>query len=154
MAGSVTREHQRSMGQRVLKDAAAAPPPPPFETQRVAASTRVRHGRTNVVRIALDAIHDQSQLQLPLGQKMPVVFREGGLRYFFFSNEGSPREPRHVHVKGAAKDAKVWLDPDLAIAESYGFKSNELAHILRIVSERRDLILKACDEHFSDCSSF
>ena len=25
---------------------------------------------------------------------MPVIFREGGLRYFFFSNEGSPREGR------------------------------------------------------------
>jgi Domain of unknown function (DUF4160) len=29
---------------------------------------------------------------------MPVVFRDGGLRYFFFSNEG--REPRHIHAKG------------------------------------------------------
>jgi hypothetical protein len=25
---------------------------------------------------------------------MPVVFRESGLRYFFYSNEGMPREPR------------------------------------------------------------
>ena len=33
---------------------------------------------------------------------MPVVFREGGLRYFFFSNEGDPREAVHVHVKGGA----------------------------------------------------
>jgi len=24
---------------------------------------------------------------------MPIVFRESGLRYFFFSNEGAPREP-------------------------------------------------------------
>jgi Domain of unknown function (DUF4160) len=42
---------------------------------------------------------------------MPVVFREGGLRYFFFSNEGQPREPPHVHVKGHGCDAKIWLDP-------------------------------------------
>jgi hypothetical protein len=33
---------------------------------------------------------------------MPVVFRDGGLRYHFFSNEGSPREPPHIHVKAAA----------------------------------------------------
>ncbi|HLH91701.1 MAG TPA: DUF4160 domain-containing protein [Xanthobacteraceae bacterium] len=31
---------------------------------------------------------------------MPVVLRESGLRYFLFSNESSPREPAHVHVKG------------------------------------------------------
>jgi Domain of unknown function (DUF4160) len=86
---------------------------------------------------------------------MPVVFRDGGLSYFFFfSNEGSPREPRHIHVRGAGRDAKIWLEPEAAIAESYGFKSSELAHILRVVLERRHLFLKVCDEHFGDSSSF
>jgi len=81
---------------------------------------------------------------------MPIVFRDGGLRYFFFSNEGSPREPRHVHVRGGGRDAKVWLEPQVAIAESYGFNSVELARILRTVSERRTRILKAWDDHFGD----
>jgi hypothetical protein len=83
---------------------------------------------------------------------MPIVFRDGGLRYYFFSNEGLPREPRHVHVKGGGKDAKVWLEPEVALAESYGFNSSELARILQIVAERRDLILKACDDHFGNGS--
>jgi hypothetical protein len=52
---------------------------------------------------------------------MPVVFRDGGLRYFFFSNEGSPPEPIHVHVKGRGCDAKIWLEPEITIADSYGF---------------------------------
>ncbi len=52
---------------------------------------------------------------------MPVVFRDSGLRYYFFSNEGIPREPRHIHVKGSGKDAKIWLEPEIAVAESYGF---------------------------------
>ena len=81
---------------------------------------------------------------------MPVVFRDGGLRYFFFSNEGLPREPRHVHVNGGGRDAKIWLEPEVQIAESYGFNSIELARILRVVSERRTLILKAWDDHFGD----
>jgi hypothetical protein len=38
---------------------------------------------------------------------MPVVLRRDGLRYLFFSNEGEPREPPHVHVRGGGKDAKV-----------------------------------------------
>lgn len=85
---------------------------------------------------------------------MPVVFREGGLRYFFFSNEGLPREPRHVHVRGGGNDAKIWLEPDVAIAESYGFNSVELARIIRIVSARRDMLLRAWDEHFGDRGPF
>jgi hypothetical protein len=84
---------------------------------------------------------------------MPVVFREGGLRYYFFSNEGRPREPRHIHIKGGGKDAKVWVEPDVVIAESYGFSSSDLARIMRIVLERRMPIIRAWDEHFSDDSS-
>jgi diadenosine tetraphosphate (Ap4A) HIT family hydrolase len=56
---------------------------------------------------------------------MPTVFREDGLRYFFFSNEGSPREPAHIHVIGRGCDAKVWLEPEIAIADSYGFNARE-----------------------------
>jgi Domain of unknown function (DUF4160) len=79
---------------------------------------------------------------------MPVVFRDGGVRYYFFSNEGLPREPRHV--KGSDKDAKIWLEPEVTLAESYGFNSRELARILRVVSERRVSILKAWDDHFGN----
>ena len=81
---------------------------------------------------------------------MPVVFRQGGLRYFFFSNEGLPREPRHVHVKGGGRDAKIWLEPDIAIEQSYGFNSRELSLILQVVTENRDRLLRAWDDHFAD----
>ena len=85
---------------------------------------------------------------------MPVVFREGGLRYYFYSNEGLPREPRHVHIKGRGCDAKIWLEPEISLAESYGFNSPELARILRIVSNRRSSILRAWDEHFGNSGPF
>jgi hypothetical protein len=81
---------------------------------------------------------------------MPVVFREGGLRYFFFSNEGAPREAPHVHVKGGGRDAKIWVDPEVAIAESYGFSSRELTIILSIVITNRELILRVWHEHFGN----
>ena len=81
---------------------------------------------------------------------MPVVFRQSGLRYFFFSNEGVPREPRHVHVRGAGRDAKIWLEPEISLHESYGFKSGELSDILRIVAENRTRLLRAWDDHFAD----
>ncbi len=81
---------------------------------------------------------------------MPVVFRESGLRYFFYSNEGFPREPLHIHVKGRGCDAKVWLEPAVSIAESYGFNSRELVRILSVVAENRNLIERAWHEHFGD----
>lgn len=81
---------------------------------------------------------------------MPVVFRVAGLRFFFFSNEGLPREPAHIHVKGSGSDAKIWLEPEISIADSYGFNSRQLADIIRIVSENRDRILRAWHEHFGN----
>lgn len=83
---------------------------------------------------------------------MPVVFRHGGLRYYFFSNEGSPREPLHIHVKGGGRDAKVWLEPEISVADSYGFNPRELSTILRTVVNNRDRIVKAWHEHFGNGS--
>jgi len=81
---------------------------------------------------------------------MPVVFRQGALRYYFFSNEGRPPEPAHVHVKGGGCDAKVWIEPEVSLADSYGFNSRELSNILRIVADNRDIILRAWHGHFGN----
>jgi hypothetical protein len=81
---------------------------------------------------------------------MPVVFRRDGLRYFFYSNEGMPREPRHVHVQGGGRDAKIWLEPEILIEDSYGFNSRELLRILAVVQENRDDLLRAWDDHFGN----
>lgn len=42
---------------------------------------------------------------------MPVVFRWKGFRFHFFSDEGDPREPIHIHVTKAGHNAKFWLYP-------------------------------------------
>ncbi len=81
---------------------------------------------------------------------MPVVFRQGGLRCYFFSNEGSPQEVPHIHVKGGGRDAKIWIEPEVSIADSYGFNSRDLSGILRAVIDNRDLILKAWHDHFGN----
>lgn len=56
---------------------------------------------------------------------MPVVFRAQGYAFFFYSNEGRPREPVHVHVRKGAAVAKFWLYPEVCLAESYGLNSQE-----------------------------
>ena len=55
-----------------------------------------------------------------------------------------------VHIKGGGRDAKVWIEPEVSLAESYGFNRRELSNILRIVVENRDLILRAWHDHFGD----
>ena len=85
---------------------------------------------------------------------MPIVFRDGGLQYYFFSNEGLPREPPHIHVRGGGRDAKVWLEPDISVADSYGFNASELTRILRVVAENRALLMRAWNEYFGDGHPF
>lgn len=79
---------------------------------------------------------------------MPVIFRSDGLTFFFYSNEGNPREPVHVHVRKAGKEAKIWLDPAIGIAESRGFNSGELSVILGMTVKNRDLIRRTWHEYF------
>ena len=79
---------------------------------------------------------------------MPVVLRDAGLRYFFFSNEGNPLEPPHVHVRGSGKDAKIWLEPEIALAESFGFSPAEIRRILGVVASHRRDLLRAWHEYF------
>ncbi|MCR4267798.1 DUF4160 domain-containing protein [Nitratireductor sp. ZSWI3] len=81
---------------------------------------------------------------------MPLVFREGPYRIFFYSNEGDPREPMHVHVRDGEREAKVWLYPSISIAESFGFNSRELGAIISIIETNRARIEQAWHEHFGD----
>lgn len=60
----------------------------------------------------------------------PTVFREGGLRFYFFSRE----EPRmHIHVQGTGGEAKVWLEPSIELADNYGLSRRALAAALRLI---------------------
>jgi hypothetical protein len=77
---------------------------------------------------------------------MPTVFREGGFRFFFFSREGE--EPPHIHVEQAERYAKFWLRP-VSLASSYGFRSNELDTLIRLVEQHQKQFEEAWHEHFS-----
>jgi Domain of unknown function (DUF4160) len=50
-----------------------------------------------------------------------VIFRSKGYRFFFYSNEGSPIEPVHVHVRSGRGEAKFWLHPMVYSDNSSGF---------------------------------
>lgn len=79
---------------------------------------------------------------------MPVVFRYKGIRFHFFSNEGSPREPIHIHADGSDAEAKFWLSPSVRVADSVGFSRQALLELVKVVEEHREEIERAWHEHF------
>lgn len=79
---------------------------------------------------------------------MPIVFRHRGYRFFFYSNEGDPLEPLHIHVRKDTAVAKFWLSPIPAVASSYGFSSQELRHLLDVAVQHKAKIERYWDEHF------
>ncbi len=80
---------------------------------------------------------------------MPRVFELDGFRFFFYSNEGDPREPVHIHVRKERNLAKFWILPEVALADSYGFSSKELNNVRRIIDNNKGRIEEAWNEHFN-----
>lgn len=80
---------------------------------------------------------------------MPVVFYWQGYRFHFFSNEGDPREPVHIHVRKERDNAKFWLYPEVAVAYNKGFSSRVQSELIRVIEEHRDKIESVWNDHFS-----
>ena len=80
---------------------------------------------------------------------MPVAFRQDGYRFFFYSDEGDPREPMHVHVRRGRDNAKFWLRPEVKLAYNRGFTSAEQRRLTMIVEGRRDDIERAWNDFFA-----
>lgn len=78
---------------------------------------------------------------------MPVVLRYKGFK--FYSSEGIPREPVHVHVRGGGCEAKFWLRPSVRLAVNAGFNPRQLREIEAVVEWNKVRIEEAWREHFA-----
>ena len=77
----------------------------------------------------------------------PTVLRKRGFRLLFFSRE----EPRmHVHVQHEKGEAKVWLEPQIEVAQSHGLTARQIRAALRLIQEHEHEIRTAWKEHFGD----
>jgi hypothetical protein len=81
---------------------------------------------------------------------MPVVFRQGRTTFSFYSWEGEPREPVHVHVRLGRDEAKFWLRPEVTLAYNKGLSDRDLSRFARIVRERRQEIEHRWHDHFGE----
>ena len=79
---------------------------------------------------------------------MPAIFRYKGYRFFFYSNEGNPREPVHVHVRGSGGEAKFWLHPMVHLDASHGFDARTLRELTEAVEQNIVIIEGAWNEYF------
>ncbi|WP_421238380.1 DUF4160 domain-containing protein [Aeromonas enteropelogenes] len=80
---------------------------------------------------------------------MPVILRINGYRFFFYSNEGNPLEPAHIHVSKAGNEAKAWLEPAPLLARNDGFGARELRELMAIVTEHRAFFVEKWHEYFA-----
>lgn len=81
-------------------------------------------------------------------RSMPKVFEIDGFKFFFFSNEGNPQEPCHIHVRKGNGLAKFWVRPDVRLESSAGFSAKELRFIESEVEKNIELIEEAWNEFF------
>ena len=81
---------------------------------------------------------------------MPVILIYKGYKFFFFSNEGVPREPLHVHIRRGDARAKFSVAPDVQLVSSYGMKASELSELASVVEANRSLIQEKWREYFGE----
>lgn len=80
---------------------------------------------------------------------MPVILHLGKLKFFFFSNEGNPREPVHIHVRSDRNEAKFWLNSDVSLAYNRGFDSRALGKIQTLVEQHKALFEESWNDYFA-----
>lgn len=79
---------------------------------------------------------------------MPKVFDWNGYRFHFFSNEGNPREPVHVHVTRNRDTAKFWIKPEVSLSYNKGFGAKVLSQLVSVIEDRVEEIESAWNDHF------
>ena len=69
---------------------------------------------------------------------MPTALRRGPYRFNFYPYDC--REPRHMHVDRENLSVKLWLDPDVRVAENLGYSRHELRVIERLARENLEVL--------------
>jgi len=79
---------------------------------------------------------------------MPTILKDRGFRYFFYSDEGSPLEPCHVHVSNGDGEAKFWVGENVSVAYNYGLNRRDLALAMMVVRAKRSQFERAWHGYF------
>ena len=80
---------------------------------------------------------------------MPKIFEWKGYIFFFFSDEGEPLEPCHIHIRKDEAYVKIWVEPDIRLDKVYGLNSSEINQLLNKVCENKEKIKEKWNEYFN-----
>lgn len=80
---------------------------------------------------------------------MPVILRVRGFKFFFYSNEGNPLEPAHIHVRSSEGEAKFWTLGEVRLSTNDGFDSRTLRELTKLVKDNQTLFVEAWNDYFS-----
>ncbi|WP_353613519.1 DUF4160 domain-containing protein [Mangrovibacter phragmitis] len=80
---------------------------------------------------------------------MPVILRLNGLKFFFYSNYGNPREPAHIHIRNAAGEAKFWTDGAVKVSRNDGFDTRTIRALTKMIEHNQTLFVEAWNDYFS-----
>lgn len=75
---------------------------------------------------------------------MPTILIDG-YKFRFYSSDVN--EPPHMHVIGAEREAKIWLDT-LEVAHDHGYGGAELNRVLRLTRLNEARLKRAWNEYF------
>lgn len=87
---------------------------------------------------------------------MPRVFKLGAYIVYFWSNEGEPREPVHVHVaegRQIENATKIWITSTgktLLCNNNSKIPRRALENILDIIESRSEEIIEAWKQKFGE----
>lgn len=85
---------------------------------------------------------------------MPQVFKIGSYWVYFWTNEGDPLEPIHVHVakgKPVSNATKIWITKSgntLLAQNNSKIPSRTLRNIMRIIASQSDIVIEKWKEYF------
>ena len=80
---------------------------------------------------------------------MPIILRSDGFKLLFYANEGTPREPAHIHVKSGRDEAKFWLSPNVALVFNRGMDGPTLSRAQKLVEGNREELERAWNDFFN-----
>ena len=87
---------------------------------------------------------------------MPQVFKVGALYVFFWSDEGEPLEPVHVHVaegKPQKNATKIWITKAgkcLLCHNASRIAPKALANVIKVIEVRSNTITNKWRAHFGE----
>lgn len=74
---------------------------------------------------------------------MPKIFEVRGYKFYLYTDD---HLPVHVHVRRGGSEAKIVVEPDIAVSVNHGFKSHELRQIIVAASGHSELIVEKWHE--------